>query len=72
MASLALLAMLLPSLFLIGCLAQDVDGSLTWSLSGTEVKTTSEFGSVIWQPALKKSPVALLGFRFYFFPFNFF
>lgn len=45
MAALASLAELLLSLFLIGCLAQDVHVSLPQSLSGTELKTTSEF----WQ-----------------------
>lgn len=45
MAALALLTVLLPSLFLIGCLAQTIRVSLPWSLSGTELKTTSQF----WQ-----------------------
>ncbi len=45
MAALPLLTELLPSLFLIGCLAQDVHVSLPRSLSGTELKTTSDF----WQ-----------------------
>lgn len=45
MAAPALLAELLPSLFLIGCLAQDVHVSLLRSLTGTGLKTTSEF----WQ-----------------------
>lgn len=45
MAALALLRVLLSSLFLIGCLAQDVHVSLPQSLSGTELKTTSVF----WQ-----------------------
>lgn len=45
MAALTSPTVLLHGLFLIGCLAQDVHVSLPRSLSGTELKTTSEF----WQ-----------------------
>lgn len=37
---------------------------LSLGLSGTEVKPLQSFGSVIWQPALKQSPVVLLEFLF--------
>lgn len=68
MAALPLLAEFLTSLFLIGCLAQDVRVSLPQSLLAPNRKPLQTFGSEIWQPALKQIPVFMLEFLFPFFP----